>query len=410
MSSPSAGKPTEHGFVGASIVTERKQAPTSVPPEQFTIGIRPPPQTCSSSQSYGPRFHGSPVVTTQRSDERSASGSPCGMSARTSVGETPSIVTRSSSTICHTRSCGRSGAPSMKTTVAPQRHRADHGPRSHDPAHVRREEHAITGAEVGLVGGLARDREEEAALDVQRALRLARSCPTCRRGGTAPRSRRRRPRAFPAVRRRRPPTTSRARRHRAVDAGPTPDEHALDARRVCERLVEYLLHRDGLPAPVRGVGGEDELRARVGESRRHRGAGEPGEDRYLHRPDVRAGMRRDRSLRRHRQERADGVALADAELAERFGEPADLAGELAQVSERRSPSSGTQTAASRSGVSRAQRWTHASATLSRAPTNQVVHSIPRVSSSTASQSCASGISRSATTARQKRSGSSIESR
>ena len=79
----------------------------------LTIGIRPPPATCSFSQSYGPAFHGSPVVVTARSDERSASGSPFGISARTSVGETPSIVTRSSSTSRQSRSSGQSGAPSM---------------------------------------------------------------------------------------------------------------------------------------------------------------------------------------------------------------------------------------------------------------------------------------------------------
>ncbi len=82
----------------------------------------------------------------------------------------------------------------------------------------------------------------------------------------------------------------------------------------------------------------------------------------------------------------------------------------AQVSERRPPSSGAQTAASRSGVSRAHRCTHASARLSRAPTNQVVHSIPRDASRTSSQLRASGIPRSSTTARQNRSGSSTDTR
>src|SRR5581483_12445750 len=74
MSVPSAGKPTETGLAGASQETERKQAPTSVPPEQLTIGMRPPPQTCSFSHAYGAGFQGSPVVTTQRRLERSASG------------------------------------------------------------------------------------------------------------------------------------------------------------------------------------------------------------------------------------------------------------------------------------------------------------------------------------------------
>jgi hypothetical protein len=53
------------------------------------------------------------------SDDMSDVGSPWGMRARTSVGETPSIVTRSASTSFQTRSGGKSGAPSAYTTVAP---------------------------------------------------------------------------------------------------------------------------------------------------------------------------------------------------------------------------------------------------------------------------------------------------
>ena len=45
-----------------------------------------------------------PVVHIERSDERSCFGSPFGISARISVGETPSIVTRSDSTVDHSRS------------------------------------------------------------------------------------------------------------------------------------------------------------------------------------------------------------------------------------------------------------------------------------------------------------------
>ncbi len=118
MSSPSAGKPSETGLIGSVIATERKQAPTSVPPDRFTIGTRPRP-TRSCSHRYGSGFHGSPVVAIACSEERSASGSPFGMSARISVGETPSIVTRSASTVCHSRSSGQSGAPSAKTMDAP---------------------------------------------------------------------------------------------------------------------------------------------------------------------------------------------------------------------------------------------------------------------------------------------------
>ncbi len=56
--------------------------------------------------------------------------------------------------------------------------------------------------------------------------------------------------------------------------------------------------------------------------------GEPGEDRDLDRADVRAGVRGDRDLRRHRQEDRDAVALLDAELDERLGEARHLARQL----------------------------------------------------------------------------------
>src|SRR5438094_1092693 len=95
---PSAGPPSEHALIGTDGTHERKHAAISVPPERLISGTRPPP-TVSKSQRYGSGFHGSPVVTKVRSDERSALGSPCGSSARTSVGERPSEVTRSASTI-----------------------------------------------------------------------------------------------------------------------------------------------------------------------------------------------------------------------------------------------------------------------------------------------------------------------
>src|SRR6266498_3545815 len=72
---PSAGPPSEQALIGTAGDGERKHAPTSVPPEQLMIGQRPPP-TCSKSQRYGSGFHGSPVVTIVRSEERSVAGSP----------------------------------------------------------------------------------------------------------------------------------------------------------------------------------------------------------------------------------------------------------------------------------------------------------------------------------------------
>src|SRR5262249_59999301 len=115
---PSAGPPSEHDLIGTDGTGERKHAPTSVPPEMLITGTRPLP-TVSNSHSYGSGFHGSPVVTNVRSDDRSALGAPCGRSARTSVGERPSEVTRSCSTMRQSRADGPSGAPSAKTAVAP---------------------------------------------------------------------------------------------------------------------------------------------------------------------------------------------------------------------------------------------------------------------------------------------------
>ena len=99
-------------------VGERKHAPTSVPPEQLMIGQRPPP-TCSNNHRYGPGFQGSPVVTIVRSEDRSAAGSPFGMSARMSVGEQPRMLTCSSSISDQSRSSGQSGAPSINTSEQP---------------------------------------------------------------------------------------------------------------------------------------------------------------------------------------------------------------------------------------------------------------------------------------------------
>src|SRR6478735_8934933 len=77
---PSAGPPTEHALIGPTGVGDRKHAPTSVPPVQLITGTREPP-TFSKSHRYGSGFHGSPVVTNVRKEERSETGSPCGKSA-----------------------------------------------------------------------------------------------------------------------------------------------------------------------------------------------------------------------------------------------------------------------------------------------------------------------------------------
>ena len=47
---PSAGTPREHSLIGITGIGERKQAPTSVPPERLMIGQRPSPATSNSQR------------------------------------------------------------------------------------------------------------------------------------------------------------------------------------------------------------------------------------------------------------------------------------------------------------------------------------------------------------------------
>ena len=60
------------------------------------------------------------------------------------------------------------------------------------------------------------------------------------------------------------------------------------------------------------------------------GAANPGEDRHLNRAEVRAGVRGDRRLRRHRHVDRDAVAGGDAERLQRLGDAHDLARELGE--------------------------------------------------------------------------------
>ena len=129
--------------------------------------------------------------------------------------------------------------------------------------------------QVGLVRGLTRDREQEAALDVEGAL----GTPGRARGvGQEIRSlaldldRSESP-GFPRHDVLPPHVASRL--HRAVDTGPPPHEDVLDVRRVSKSVVEDLLHRDEPAAAVRRVGGQDDLRTGVGETGGDGRAGEP---------------------------------------------------------------------------------------------------------------------------------------
>ena len=299
MSCPSAGKPSATGLIGSVITVVRKHAPTSVPPLMFTIGVvRAADVLEEPAVRVGvPRLAGRADRLQRR--RGSSSGSPCGISARTSVGERPSIVTCSDSTSFQSRSCGQSGAPSAKTIVAPTRAGADDRPRAHDPAHVGREVDAVAALDVGLVRGLARDRDEEAALDEERALRPA---GRARRVGEEVRrlgvdlDRRR---AFPAA-------ASRRSGHARVSRF-----HSITCSSACGPASSSVARISiALAAAERPVGADHDLRLRVLEPRRDRRRREAGEDRHLDGADVRARVRGDGDRRAHRHVDRDAVAFA----------------------------------------------------------------------------------------------------
>ena len=179
-----------------------------------------------------------------------------------------------------------------------ERARADDRPRAHDPAHVGREEDAVAGPDVGLVGRLAGDREQEAAVDVQRPLRPAgRAGRVCEQVGVLRLDLERRQLAGPEL-------------HVPAPVVARPLDDVLDGRRLAQRLVDRLAHRHARSAAERVVGGDHGLRLRVLEALHDRGRGEAGEDRHLNGADVRAGVRGDRGRGRHRHVDRDAVARA----------------------------------------------------------------------------------------------------
>ena len=172
---------------------------------------------------------------------------------------------------------------------------------------------ALALLDVRLVGDLARDRDEEAALHEERSFGLA-----GRAGGVREQVGRLR---VDLDRR----ELSRLPRH---ELGPltrlaVPGDHVLD--RVRARFVERRAHLDPLAASQRPVGADHDLRLRVLEPRRHRRRREPGEDRHLHRADMGACVRGHRNRRAHRHVEGDTVAFPHAELDERLGDLRDLA-------------------------------------------------------------------------------------
>ena len=151
---------------------------------------------------------------------------------------------------------------------------ADHRPRPHDPAHVRREQRRDRRAEVRLVGRLARSR---AGSRRGRAVRpsAARWRPdvyASRYGCSASSSTAGSAPAFP---RRRPPSGHPVRLSTDSRRPTGPDQNVLDGRRLPERLVGDLLHRDQPAAAGRGVRRDQQPGTGVRQARADRRRREP---------------------------------------------------------------------------------------------------------------------------------------
>ena len=105
----------------------------------------PPPRR------FVPRFAGRREDAQRRRSCARTGSSPCAISARISVGDTPSTLTRCRSTRCPqaigSREVGRAVVQHERAAV---RERADDLPRAHDPADVGEPEQPFAGAQVGL--------------------------------------------------------------------------------------------------------------------------------------------------------------------------------------------------------------------------------------------------------------------
>ena len=245
----------------------------------------------------------------------------------------------SDSTSCQSRSCGQSGAPSAKTSVAPSAPPPTtvHGPMI-QPMSVTKWMRS-SGPDVGLVAGLARDRDEEAALHVDDALRLA-----GRAGGVGEQVRRlgvdlERPAA-------RPGQSATSSSHGATTTCST-------RRRLAARLLEDLEHRHlasrGASTVARVI---DDLRlaslraAARRRAPRSRRRSAPGPRRCARTRATRPATSGDIG-----RKIATRSPSRDAEPDERLGQPRHLARELGEASaSRREPSSLCPTSASASGL------------------------------------------------------------
>ena len=237
------------------------------------IGQRPPPTT-SKYQRHGPSFHGSPVDARMRNDERSCAyrPSPCAISARINVGETPSTFTRWRSTKAQSRSTsGKVGCAVVQHERSAVGEGADDLPRAHDPADVGEPEQPLAATQIGLERDFFGNLDGEAPVHVHRALGPAGGAARVRdeqrvlavdgAGGEA----------VGAERAQRVERNVPAFGHRHIGAREARHHdncvHGVDLR---DCRVGRLLHRHDLAAPGEAVGRHQRDGARVGEADRDR--------------------------------------------------------------------------------------------------------------------------------------------
>ena len=202
---------------------------------------------------------------------------------------------------------------------AAERAASDHLPRAHDPTHVGCKEDDVVLVRVGLVGDLAGDGNEEPALDVDDALRLA------GRSG----------RVREEVGVLRIELEGRECSGTEVDvvpgsSGARPGDDVLDRRCGASRLLDRRPHVEPLATAERSVGGDHNLGLGVLEALEHGGCGKSGEDRHLDSADVRTGVGCDGDLGAHRHVQGDAVAGLDPEANQPLGETRDIARELCE--------------------------------------------------------------------------------
>ena len=363
-------------------------------------GQRPPPTT-SKYQRHGASFHGSPVDASMRSDDRSCArtgSSPCAISARTSVGDTPRIV---DAVPLDERpqpvGAGEVGRAVVEHERAAVRERADDLPRPHDPADVGEPEQALARPQVGLERDLFGDLDEEAAVHVHRALGPA---------GRAARVRDEqrvlavdRDRVEPVgltvgqlVEREVASRLSSARRrvrarhdddgvHRSAPARPRRRRSPSSARRLPRRVKpSAVIERD---------------RARVVEPDRDRVGAVAGEDRQEDRAELRDREQRGDRLGDHRQEQADRVARAHAPRGAarpRSDRSAVRSSAHGQRADRRLPRLPRRSRQRRPSPDRrrARRRTSPRG-CSVPPVNHLAHGMPSVTSSTSVYGVANGV-------------------